>query len=293
MARADAPGLAWRCAWILAAGCCAAGPVSSQAKELLPLWEAGIGIGYTRLPDYRGSDEAHGYVLPFPLIVYRGDFFKSDRDGVRAQFLDSRYLEIELSAGATVPVNSKKNKARQGMPDLRPTLELGPALKVHLASIGEQAPGDRDFELDFRMPLRVALTWDDGPRDVGLLTFPSLAMDNRVQFLGSRWNLGVLAGGYFANQRYHQYFYGVPQEFATPERPAYTAHAGFGGWQAILALSTTYSKRTWVGAFFKADWIGGATFENSPLVRQRTNIGFGIGVSHILGRSDQLVEAGR
>ena len=74
---------------------------------MLPAWELGIGLAYTRLPDYRGSDEAHGYVLPFPLIVYRGDFFKSDREGVRAQFLDSRYVEIELSAGATVPVNSK------------------------------------------------------------------------------------------------------------------------------------------------------------------------------------------
>jgi outer membrane scaffolding protein for murein synthesis (MipA/OmpV family) len=293
MARADAPGLVFMRACVLAAGCCAAAPVLSEGKELLPVWELGIGLAYTRLPDYRGSDEAHGYVLPFPLIVYRGDFFKSDREGVRAQFLDSRYVEIELSAGATVPVNSKKNKARQGMPDLRPTLELGPAVKVHLAYAGEQAPGDRDFELDFRVPVRAALTWDNGPRDVGFLTFPSLAMDNRVRFAGSRWNLGVVAGGYFANQRYHHYFYGVPAEFATPERPAYTAHGGFGGWQAIAAISTTYSKRTWVGAFIKYDYLKGATFDNSPLVRQNTNIAFGIGVSHIFATSDQLVEAGR
>jgi outer membrane protein len=276
-------------ACVLVAGCCAAGQVLGQTKEMLPVWEVGIGLAYTHLPDYRGSDEARGYVLPFPLVVYRGDFFKSDREGVRAQFFDSRYIEVELSAGATVPVNSKDNKAREGMPDLRPTLELGPAVKVHLVSVGDAAPGDRDLELDFRLPVRVALTWRDGPRDVGLIAFPSLALDNRVQFAGSRWNLGVVAGGYFADQRYHQYFYGVPQEFATPTRPAFTARGGFSGWQAILALSTTYNKRTWVGAFVKADWLKGATFDDSPLVRQRTNLAFGIGVSHILATSDEKV----
>src|SRR5690606_32758077 len=29
-------------------------------------WEAGVGLSAVHLPDYRGSDEAHGYLLPFP-----------------------------------------------------------------------------------------------------------------------------------------------------------------------------------------------------------------------------------
>jgi MipA family protein len=291
MARADTPGLLRMRALFFAAGCCAAGPAFSESKELLPLWEVGGGIGYTYLPDYRGSDEARNYVLPFPLVVYRGDFFKSDREGVRTLFFDSRYVEIEVSAGATVPVSSEKNKAREGMPDLRPTLELGPAVKVHLASIGEQRPGERDLELDFRVPVRAALTWRDGPRHVGWIAFPSLALDNKIRFAGSRWNLGMLAGGYFADRRYNDYFYGVAPEFATPERPAFEVRGGFAGWQAIMALSTTYARRTWVGAFIKADWLRGATFDDSPLVRQRTNISFGIGVSHIFATSDRQVEA--
>src|SRR5262245_12175069 len=100
MARADAPGSFRLRAWLFAAGCCAAGQALAQTKELLPLWEVGAGVAYAHLPDYRGSDEAHSYLLPFPLLVYRGDFFKSDREGVRAQFIDSRYVELELSAGA-------------------------------------------------------------------------------------------------------------------------------------------------------------------------------------------------
>ena len=291
MARAEAPGSSRMRAWVLVAGCCAAGAALADNKELLPLWEVGGGLAYAHLPDYRGSDEAHSYLLPFPLLVYRGDFFKSDREGVRAQFLDSEYVELELSAGATVPVHSTKNRARAGMPDLRPTLELGPALKVHLAHIGEAAPGQRDLEFDLRLPVRRALTWrDGGPRDVGTLAFPHLALDQKIRFAGSRWNLGLLAGGYFADRRYNDYFYGVAPQFATAERPAFSARGGFSGWQSIVALSTTYGGRTWVGGFVKADWLKGASFEDSPLVRRRSNISFGFGVSHIFARSDQQVE---
>src|SRR5882757_8072770 len=73
MARADAPGSSRMRAWMFVAGCCAAGAALADNKELLPLWEVGGGLAYAHLPDYRGSDEAHSYVLPFPLLVYRGD----------------------------------------------------------------------------------------------------------------------------------------------------------------------------------------------------------------------------
>jgi outer membrane scaffolding protein for murein synthesis (MipA/OmpV family) len=279
---------------VVAAGCCAAGPALAQNKEELPLWEIGAGLAYARLPDYRGADEAHGYVLPFPYLIYRGEFLRSDREGVRALFLDTRYFQLDFSVGATVPVSSETNRTRAGMPDLRPTVEVGPALKFHLLQVGDGAPGNRDLELDFRVPVRRAFTWrDGGPRDVGTLAFPNLNLDQKVRFWGARWNLGMLVGGYFADRRYHDYFYGVAPEFATPQRPAYVARGGFSGWQSIVALSTTYGRRTWVGAFFKADWLEGATFEDSPLVRRRTNVSFGVGVSHIFARSERLVEVDR
>lgn len=293
MARAERPGSLCARLVLLAAGLLAAGTIAAQTKEQLPLWELGLGAAGAHLPDYRGADESHNYLLPFPLLIYRGEFFKSDREGVRAQFLDSRYVELDLSAGATVPVRSKNNRARAGMKDLRPTLELGPAIKFHLAHIGEQRPGDRDIELDLRIPVRRAITWDGGLKDVGTLAFPHLALDNKIGMLGSRWNLGVVLGGYFADRRYNDYFYGVKPEFATADRPAYSGRGGFSGWQGILALSTTYDKRTWVGGFIKGDSLNGAVFEDSPLVKRKRNVSFGLGVSHIFGRSDTLVEVSR
>jgi outer membrane scaffolding protein for murein synthesis (MipA/OmpV family) len=271
-----------------------AGSAAAQTRsDTLPLWELGAGAALAYLPDYRGADEARGYLLPFPYFVYRGEFVKADREGVRARFFDTRYVELDFSLGATVPVNSEDNRARAGMPDLRPTVEVGPVLKIHLAHIGEGEPGRRDYEFDIRLPVRRAITWRDGGfSGVGTLAFPQLNFDRKIRFAGARWNLGLLAGGYFADRSYHDYFYSVPPAYATPQRPAYQARGGFGGWQAIVALSATYG-RTWVGAFVKGDWLRGAVFEDSPLVKRRTNVAAGIGISHIFARSEREVEVAR
>src|SRR5258708_19369460 len=45
--------------------------------EQFPLWEAGLGIGATTLPHYRGSDQSRTWVLPIPYLDYRGEVFKS------------------------------------------------------------------------------------------------------------------------------------------------------------------------------------------------------------------------
>lgn len=48
------------------------GPAAGSAAEVeKPLWELGIGMSALYLPDYRGSDEAGIFVIPFPYVVYR------------------------------------------------------------------------------------------------------------------------------------------------------------------------------------------------------------------------------
>lgn len=266
---------------------CAAG-AQERPADTLPLWELGAGAAGAWLPDYRGSDEARGYVLPFPYFVYRGEFLRADREGVRAKFFEFKRVEMDLSLGGTVPVDSSSNRARAGMPDLRPTLEVGPVLIVHLAK-----DEDETHKLDLRMPLRRAITWEDGrPRDIGTLFFPNINLDRRLAMLGRRWNLGVVAGAYFGDRRYHDYFYGVAPEFATAERPAYTARSGFAGWQGIVALSARIG-RAWVGGFIKGDSVRGAVFEDSPLVRKRENFSAGLGVSYVFSESERRVPASR
>ena len=44
----------------------AMGMPQGASAETQPLWEMGFGFGGLTAPDYRGSDEQRGYLLPVP-----------------------------------------------------------------------------------------------------------------------------------------------------------------------------------------------------------------------------------
>lgn len=274
--------MAWRGAGAIAALCLLAAPAAATE---LPLWELGAGIGAFALPDYRGSDEGRGYLLPVPYVVYRGKFLKADRHGIRGTLFDSDRLDLNLSVAASLPVDSSRNTARSGMPDLEPSLELGPSLEIAL-----WRAQDRRDVLALRLPLRAAFTLEGSPRAIGWVATPQLNFDLAGRGALSGWNLGMLAGPIYGSKRQHQYFYGVAPQFATASRPAYDAPGGYAGLQFIAAASRRFP-RFWLGAFLRADTLRGAAFEASPLVKRDTYVAAGVGFAWVLGASAQRVEA--
>ena len=78
------------------------------AGEEKPLWEFGLGVGAIEFPDYRGSDETQVYPVPVPYFVYRGPFFKADRDGVRGELFDRKYVELSISVNAHDPGGQRR-----------------------------------------------------------------------------------------------------------------------------------------------------------------------------------------
>ena len=274
--------MAWRWAGALAALCLLAAPA---AAEELPLWELGAGIGAFALPDYRGSDEGRAYLLPVPYLVYRGKFLKSDRHGIRGTLFDSERLDLNLSVAASLPVDSSRNAARTGMPDLEPSLELGPSLEIAL-----WRAQDRRDALALRLPLRAAFTLESSPRAIGWVATPQLNLDLAGRGALSGWNLGLLAGPIYGSKRQHQYFYGVAPQFATADRPAYDAPGGYAGLQFLAAASRRFP-RFWVGAFLRADTLSGAAFAASPLLKRDTYVAAGVGIAWVLGTSSLRVEA--
>jgi MipA family protein len=254
----------------------------SQAEEK-PLWEFGLGVGALSFPDYRGSDETRVYPVPVPYFVYRGRFLKADREGLRGELFDREYVELSLSVNGTIPVNSEDNAARRGMPDLKPTLELGPSLDVHL-----WRTADRKVKLDLIMPLRVPVTLESSPQSLQWLFAPRLNLD--IEDVGGRtgWNFGAGLGPVFAADRFHEYFYSVPARFATPDRREYRAAGGYSGMHVLAALSKKFPKY-WVGAYLRYDWLGGTDIDDSPLVRSRSAIAGGIGIAWMIGESKRSV----
>jgi len=263
---------------------CALAAAPAAAEEL-PLWELGAGVGAFALPDYRGSDQGRGYALPVPYVVYRGKFLKADRHGIRGELFESDRVELNLSVSASLPVDSTRNAARAGMPDLRPSLEIGPSLEFTLWRSRE----GREL-LQLRLPVRAAVTLESSPQAIGWVATPNLNLDLPGRGALAGWNFGMLVGPLYGSRRQHEYFYGVAPQFATPARPAYSAPGGYAGLQFLAAVSRRF-KGFWVGAFMRADALRGAAFEASPLVKRDTYFAAGAAIAWVLGTSNERVEA--
>lgn len=257
---------------------------AAHAKDL-PLWELGLGVAGLWFPDYRGSDEARGWLLPVPYVVYRGQFLKADRQGIRGMLFDTDRLDLNISLNASQPVSSDHNDARSGMPDLKPSIEIGPSLDITL-----WRTADRRSKLDLRLPARAALSIESHPRSLGWVASPRLNLDIADVAGQDGWNLGLLAGPIYATRRQHDYFYSVPAEFATANRPAYRAPGGYSGTQFLAALSKRYPSY-WVGGFVRYDTLKHAAFEDSPLVRRNSSVFAGIAIAWILGESSTKVDS--
>lgn len=273
---ATVPGLAGLLFGLGAAGL-------AHAAEDKPLWEAGIGVAAVSFPAYRGSDQSQAFVLPTPYFVYRGEFFKADRQGLRAELFDSDRVELTVSAALSPPASSEDIRVRAGMPDLRASFEVGPQLNLTLW----QTP-DKARMLKLLLPLRTGYTLERRPKNLGWVLHPKLNLDLTDLPGLPGWNVGLQAGPLFGDRRQHHYFYGVDAAFATADRPAYRAGAGFAGMQYLAGVSKQY-RRHWVGAFLRYDSLRGAAFADSPLVRSRNYLAGGVAVSWIFGESSERV----
>ncbi len=259
--------------------------VLAARAELRPEWEFGIGATGFTFPDYRGSDESRGYLLPFPYVIYRGDILRVDRQGVRGVFFESDRVELDFSMSGTPPVDSSKNRAREGMPDLDPTVEIGPRLNFILAR-----DADRDRALSFRLPVRAVIATDLSYADAqGVTAYPNITYDARPRFFEGRWRLGLQAGLLYASSRYHRYFYAVDEAFATPQRPAYSAKGGYSGASLAASLTRRFQK-IWVGGFARYESLKGVAFDSSPLLRRDYSITAGIAFAWVFAESKNKVE---
>jgi outer membrane scaffolding protein for murein synthesis (MipA/OmpV family) len=228
------------------------GEAPSAVAEETPLWEAGLGLGAFAAPDYRGADEG---------------------GTTRASF--------NVSASLGPPSNST-NGARSGMPDLDPTVEIGPSLDIQL-----DRPSDRQPSLTLRLPLRTVIATDfSRSRNVGWVFLPNLSFDFKDTGPGGGWTTGISVGPIFATKAYHDYYYTVRPEFATPTRPAFDARGGYSGASVALTMSKRFDGY-WVGGFLRYDYLRGAVFDDSPLVRSSGAVLAGIAFSKIIARSSE------
>ena len=261
-------------------------PVRALCEEK-PLWEFGVGLAILQMPDYRGSDENRRYLLPYPYFVYRGDVLRVERERISGRIFETDRLLLDISLNGSVPVKSSDNPDRQGMTDLDPTFEIGPSLNITLLENRQ----DR-YKLKLALPVRAVFSTDfSSVRHEGWVFHPRLSFEKADMIPGAGVNLGFSAGPMFADQGYHRYYYTVDPTFATSSRPRYAAGGGYSGSTVTVGLNKIM-KPLILNAFISLDFLQGAAFEDSPLVKNEYSMMYGFAVSWIFLKSSERVQKG-
>jgi outer membrane scaffolding protein for murein synthesis (MipA/OmpV family) len=269
----------------LAAGLlCVVWMLASTARAQEPLWEVGFGMATMSLPDYRGADEGKTYLLPVPYFAYNGENFRIDRRGMHGDIAQRDNVWLDLSVNLGPPADSDENSTRQGMPDLDPTIEIGPSLRI-LWLANER----NDRTLTLYLPLRAVIATDFSQADaIGWVFAPHLTYDHLKFGPGGGWNFSFSFGPLYATEKFHDYYYQVSPEFANAARPLYDASGGYSGVRTTITLSKRF-KDYWIGTFMRHDSLRGAAFEDSPLVRSDSSLMAGVAFTWIFARSAETV----
>jgi outer membrane scaffolding protein for murein synthesis (MipA/OmpV family) len=257
---------------------CVVCPVARADRTAEPLWELGAGLGTLAFPPWAGSRQHDVFAAPMPYIVYRGKFIQADRGGIRARLFGSQDLDVRLSmAGAPPPEDD--DALREGMPGLDPVFEAGPELRWRAWQ-----RADEHLALYLKLPLRAAVAVSGkGLESVGWFASPALNLELR-EWPAAGWKIGFGGGPVFGDAQYHAYYYEVAPRFASAGRPAYEADGGYGGLQWNASVSRRRGK-LWMATFLRMQYLGGATFEDSPLVGTDTSLSAGIAFAWVFAQS--------
>ncbi len=233
----------------------------------LPVFEVGAGIGALALPDYIGADEEQFYAAPIPWFVYRGKRFRADRSGLQGLFYSGDGVRLDLSFSGSVPVDSDDNAVRRGMADLDPGFEVGPSLNIDLLQ-------QDSHRLQALLRARALMSLDGIRSHYQGWIFNPVLEWSVLQSAAVEWRFSSRI--YYGNSGYHDFFYGVDPQFATPTRPAYRAESGYGGVAARVSVNADLDRDWQLVSSLSWRDIHGSEFDDSPLVKRQHGIFFNV-----------------
>ncbi|MFA6237746.1 MAG: MipA/OmpV family protein [Bacteriovorax sp.] len=235
-----------------------AGVTEIQKKELE--WGAGLLNIYAN--HYRGSDQWKHWIFPIPYFSYASEHLEAEPSFVRGIFFHNEWFAFKLSLMAGLNVESKDNRARQGMPSLDYTFEAGPMLLFHLWK-----SQNKEMVLNFEWPIRKIFATDlSYLSQVGVYTVPYFNLIHTATPEVWNWSSEFSLGPMFGDRKYHEYFYNVDQQYASATRPVYRARGGYSGFQTNLVLNKRLKHFVLI-PFFRWDYLEKAAFAESPLVK--------------------------
>jgi outer membrane protein len=249
-----------------------------------PKWEAGVAGVAVTVPDYPASDQNRTIALPAPYFVYHGSTFRSDDEGSRLRQILTPNVELSLSGGGALSSDSKHSDARSGMPDLGYLLEVGP--NVRLTYDGPMP--ETKWVID--LPIRAVASLNDFDlRWRGLIFAPEFAYQSK-HFVNDHLNLRIALGAEVGTRLLQRYFYEVPSAYATADRAAYSASAGYLGSSLAATLNYKVTKKLKSFVSLEYDNYAGAANNDSPLYRSNDGYAAVIGFSWSFLQSHEIEE---
>ena len=233
-------------------------------NEPLSLWEFGIGGATIEVANYPASSQRNFIAAASPYAVYRGDIFRvGDGNGLRAIVVDKSNLEIGLSFGGAFAADSENGTAREGMPELDILLEVGPQAIYRIKDYSFKEGGNA--HINARLQLRTAFSTDfSSINSRGFVLNPVITYQQRGRLLKGT-ALSASFGMIFATERFHDYFYEVPEQFMTNQRTSYDAKGGYLGSRLALNISFPISNSIRGFAGVGTQIHNGSVNEDSPL----------------------------
>jgi outer membrane protein len=238
--------------------------------------DLGLGAGTMFYPDYLGSKNNNTLFIPYPYISYQSDKLSIDREGLKQKFLTYGDFSLELSAAGSLPIES--SGAREGMNDLDPAFEIGPALIY-------TAYQDEALTLKIDLPLRTVLSTDFKGIDYrGYIYELRGELDYKVNDYILQFHTGFM----WADAKYHNHFYGVGSNDVTNTRASYQAKAGYTAYKTSLGLSKRFDN-VWAGAFVRHYSLNESSIIHSPLKERNSALYGGLFVAYIF--EDELTRS--
>lgn len=234
--------------------------------------DLGLGGGAMFYPDYLGSKNNNVLFIPYPYISYKSDKLNIDREGLKRKFLSYGDFSLELSAAGSLPVSS--SGAREGMNDLDPALELGPALIY-------SAYQDDGLSLKVDVPLRAVLSTDFKGLDYRGYIYE---LRGELEYKFNNYELQFHTGLMWADSKYHNYLYGVGANDVINSRALYETNGGYTAYKTSLGLSKRFNN-VWAGAFVRHYSLNKSSISNSPLTERNSALYGGVFVAYIFDDS--------
>ena len=251
--------------------------LAQSAKGGLPVWEIGaVGLAAAQSA-YPGSSETVSLALAVPYVIYRGEYFRLDRDSAGFRAIHRPDFELDIGFSGSLGSRASDTVARQGMDDLGTLIEFGPRMRWNLSA--PSAPGQWRFEL----PLRGVFDLSNSAAYRGMVLEPELKYSYRGK---EGWNWGAGISAIAADQSMQSLLYSVTAAQATASRAAYQAQAGLMALRLSGSLSYPLSSDARLLVFGRVDSVQGAANQASPLVRQNTGTSVGAVLAYTWKQSE-------